>query len=867
MVSLVLVSHSHAMADAVVGLARQMAGPDVRIAIAAGAGESHDEFGTNAMDISTAIQSVDSPSGVAVLMDLGSAILSAEMALELLPADVRTHVRLCPAPLVEGTLAGAVQASLGANLEAVCVEASKALQPKLEQLASQEQTPAFQNIAEETLAPVGNSIKLDSQQSSYLETREVEHQVTLTLRNLHGLHARPAARFVQLTSTFSADIRVRKEGAAGKPVSARSLNRLATLGAVQGDRIIIQAQGPDAQRALKALTELVESGFGELSEQPQSLADQTNQEPGPIPANARRVQPLSPGIGIGPIRHYHASLVLPDDIDTSCPDRQAEISRLQDAIDSTEQAIEATHATLTPGTPQEGIFQAHLLILRDEVLVDHAKELIATQGQSAAHAWHQTVIDMANRYRELPDFYLRQRYADVLDVGAQVLSRLTGRDADMYMALDVPSVLVATEFTPSQISRLDRSKAVALIFGAGGMNSHAAILTRALSIPAVAGASQVVDDLTDGTLVGVDGNSGALYIRPTPEVVKHLIQQQEAWLALQQQLRLASGELTYTRDGRRVEIAVNLSGLADAQVAVSNGAEAVGVLRTEFLYLTRTTAPSEDEQVAALQQITTCLLNRPIIVRTLDVGGDKLIPYLRLPPEANPYLGVRAIRLSLQQPEMFITQVRAILRAGVASDKQNIRLTNAELRILLPMVTLREELEKARALIEAAHLALMSEGMEHHWPVQVGIMVETPAAAIMTHTLTDLADFFSIGTNDLTQYTLAAERGNAQLASFADALHPAVLRLIQQVVHESHEAGRWAGVCGEIAADPVAAAVLIGLDVDELSMNVAAVPLLKAVVRELDMPACHALATQALMCSSADEVRRLASKHSRSQQA
>jgi phosphocarrier protein FPr len=838
MVNLVIVSHSRALAEAAVALARQMAAPAVQMVIAAGAGDNHQDFGTDTVEIIDAIQAADSPDGVAVIMDLGSAILSAEMAFDMLPNEIRARVRLCPAPFVEGTLAGAVQAGLGGDLDIVCIEAAHALQPKQEQLGASPEAPTE---ARPVTSPANEPAPAES------------HEVTVTLHNAHGLHARPAARFVQLAAGFDADIHVHKQGAGAPPVSARSLNRLATLGAVAGDQLVIQATGPQAMAALDALRALVESGFGEQEEQQNQTGLSgvtTAQDLSGFNGQATSLQalPISPGIGVGPLRHYEARLPLPPDSGTPVQDPPAEWERLRQTIEAVRREITQRYESLPAGTPQAGIFDAHRLILSDDALLERAQQLILSEGLHAPRAWHTAISEIADTYRALPDAYMQQRAADVLDVGAQVLAHLTGDSAELHVTLSEPSILAATEFTPTQVAQLDRAQVLGLISSAGGANSHASILARALGIPAVAGAGQPIDELADGTLVGVDGSSGAIYVAPSPEVVHELEQRRAGWLAQQQQLRQASHALTFTQDGRRVEIAANLSGLADAQVAIANGAEAVGVLRTEFLYLTRASAPSEEEQVAALKQIAASLQGRPIIVRTLDVGGDKQIPYLPMPVEANPYLGVRAIRLSLQQPELFTTQVRAILRAGA----------DAEVRILLPMITLREELLQAHELIDAAHQALQVEGLPHRWPVQVGIMVETPAAALMAGTLADQADFFSIGTNDLTQYTLAAERGNPQLTSFSDALHPAVLRLIQQVAIAAHAHGKWAGVCGEIAADPLAAPVLVGLDVDELSMNVAGIPQVKAVVRRVQMPAAHALAQAALACATTREVRHLA---------
>jgi phosphoenolpyruvate-protein phosphotransferase len=466
---------------------------------------------------------------------------------------------------------------------------------------------------------------------------------------------------------------------------------------------------------------------------------------------------------------------------------------------------------------------------------------------NAESGWKTAIDALAQDYRSLTDPYQRQRAIDVEDVGLQVLAVLTGNPNDLSAELAEPSILCGNEFTPTQVAQYDPVSVLGLISGAGSATSHAAILARSLGIPAIAGASALISNVPDGTLIGLDGANGQLWINPANDVVKQLTTQRTTWLAQRERLRQSSQLITTTHDGHRIEIAANLSGYADARVAVANGAEAVGVLRTEFLYLTRTVAPTEDEQVTTLQQIAAVMEGRAVIVRTLDIGGDKSIPYLTLPMEANPFLGIRAIRLSLIHPDLFITQLRAILRAGVGN----------HLRILLPMITLVEEIAQTRQLIEEAHDALLAEGIAHAWPMQVGIMVETPAAALIAPVLAPMVDFFSIGTNDLTQYTLAAERGNPNLGHLSDALHPAVLRLIHEVVSAAHQNGKWAGVCGEVAADPTAIPILIGLGVDELSMNVHEIPQAKAIVRRLNLPKATLLAQGALQTGTAQAVREL----------
>jgi len=339
-----------------------------------------------------------------------------------------------------------------------------------------------------------------------------------------------------------------------------------------------------------------------------------------------------------------------------------------------------------------------------------------------------------------------------------------------------------------------------------------------------------------------------VWVDPAADVQAQLKAQRQDWLETRQKLLAASHGLAETLDGQRVEVFANIGSVQDAQAAVKNGAEGVGLLRTEFLFLTRETPPTEAEQLNVLRQIGLAMGDRPVTIRTLDVGGDKEVPYIQLPPEANPFLGVRAIRMCLRNTDLFMTQLRAILRAGV----------EFHFRIMFPMIANVDEVRQARAWLEKAHQQLAAENLPHVWPIETGIMVEIPSAALLARALAREVDFFSIGTNDLTQYTLAAERGNPLLSNMADALHPAVLRLIGEVVEAAHAAGKWVGVCGELAGDPLAAPVLIGLGVDELSLNSSGIPRTKSIVRATSRAQANLLARQVLGTESAGAARALA---------
>jgi phosphoenolpyruvate-protein phosphotransferase/dihydroxyacetone kinase phosphotransfer subunit len=834
MVGIVLVSHSRALAEALRELVHQVASNDVPLAIAAGVGPQREEFGTDAIEITEAIQSVYSDDGVLVLMDLGSAILSAEMALELLPDEMKSKIRFCAAPVVEGAIAAGVQAGLGMDLDTICREARQALGPKAEQLGQSEavETPSAE--------------PLPAQASE--ETQEIQ----LTLRNLHGLHARPAARFVQTAAAYTADVRVRNLRTGKGPVSARSLNALATLGAVNGDVIAVSASGDQAQQALQALSKLVEENFGETAAEaesaalppgPSEAAQPAEAPPGALPAVA-----VSEGIALGPLYRYQPAP--PPIPQTPASDPDAEWERLLQAINQTEKAIRQRRQQLgrSLGEAQAAIFDAHLLILQDPDLREKVQADIRENHHNAAAAWHTNMQEVAESYRALPDAYLQQRAADVMDVGNQVLFALAGKASAEPVRFSEPVILSAQDLTPTETSQLDMSQVLGIVTAGGGPTSHSAILARALGVPALSGLDLSARDIKPGTLLGLDGFQGRLWVDPPSDIRQKLEERRKTWLEQRQKLLNRSHEPAILRDGTHVEVVANIGKVADAQAAVQNGAEGIGLLRTEFLYLTRQTPPSEEEQLKSLLQIGAVLDQRPIIVRTLDVGGDKALPYIDLAPEENPFLGVRAIRLCLKRPDLFLPQLRAILRAAA----------DYRMRIMFPMVANCGEVIQAKAMLEQAHNELAGENLSHCWPIETGIMVEIPAAALLSDSLAREVDFFSIGTNDLTQYTLAAERGNAALAGLNDALHPAVLRLIQRVAEASHQQGKWTGVCGELAGDPYAVPILVGLGVDELSMNPSGIPRIKDLLRRIDRKMVKPLAEKAIQSTSPSEVRELA---------
>ncbi|MGQ0601318.1 MAG: phosphoenolpyruvate--protein phosphotransferase [Anaerolineales bacterium] len=824
-VGIVIVSHSARLAEGVAELAREMGGPDVPLAIAGGLDLPGQPLGTDAARVSWAIEQVYSDSGVLVLVDLGSAILAAEMALEQLPAERRSRVMLCDAPLVEGALAAAVQARLGADLITVMAEARGALAAKSAQVQPAGPQPINSPVA--AAGPVA--------------------ELRLTVRTDHGLHARPAARLVQTASRFSdVDIQLSDLTTRRGPANAKSINAVTTLGVRYGHEIALIAAGPQADAALRALQALADDHFGDPSQVAEN--DRRAMTPAPQPETSQdrflSGLPASTGIAIGPARLLrHAPLQVPTHHIT---DPAAEWAKLLAVLERTGAQIHTMQQKVAQRTDAQAaeIFEAHRLFLEDEALRAPARRAIFDERLNAAAAWQRATQAIAADYRTLDDEYLRARAADLLAVERQVLLNLLNA-APPAAPANERGILLAEDLTPAETAQLDSARVQAICTAMGGPTSHSAILARTFGIPAVVGLGPTVLAIAEGTPLIVDGETGRVWPDPDPVTIDDYTTRAAMQTAARASAHIVRVNPAITRDGRRVEVAANIGSVADARQAVASGAEGVGLFRTEFLFLDRQTAPDENEQFTAYRAAAEALQGRPLILRTLDVGGDKPLPYLDLGNEANPFLGWRAIRLCLAQPEFFKTQLRAIVRAAV----------DFPIRIMFPMIATVGEWRAARELLEEARLEVERRGANVPARLETGIMVEIPAAAILAQHFAAEVDFFSIGTNDLTQYTLAAERGNARVAALADALHPAVLTLIGQVVAAAHAHGKWAGVCGELAGDPLAVPVLVGLGVDELSINAPGIPRVKEIIRTLDYATWAARAPDITRLTSAEGVR------------
>ena len=831
MVGIVIVSHSAALADGVVELAREMGGEEVAIEPAGGLAEPG-QLGTDAERVRGAIERARSEDGVLVLMDLGSALMSAEMATEMLEGETGGRILLCEAPLVEGAMAAVARARGGATLDEVAAEARGALRMKASQLGVEESGPGAPAPAPGT---IGEGPEL-----------------RLRVGNRLGLHARPAARFVGTASSFEADVTVTNETRARGPADARSLTALATLGVRQGDEILVRARGAHAAEALAALRELAAANFGDedggaprgtgaAMAAPAPATSPGSAPPAPPAPGTRLIGvPGAEGIAIGAARPLGEPAVVVEEGPAGAPEE--EWGRLEEARAAARRDIEHARATVAnrASEAEAAIFDAHLMLLDDAALLGPARSSVFEAGRGAAEAWQVAGGNAADAFRALDDPYLRERAVDVEDVARRVLRHLVGEAPEA--APREPGIVVADELTPGQAAGLDRALVRGIATARGGATSHAAILARALAIPAVVGLGEALLAVAEGTPLVLDGEAGTVDVDPGPAAIAEHEAQRVAAEERSRSARARAHEPARTRDGRRIEVFANVGGPAEVAPALERGAEGVGLLRTEFLFLDRQTPPGEEEQLEAYREIAGALGGRPLVLRTLDAGADKPLAFLTQAPEANPFLGRRGLRLSLVQPELLRTQLRAVLR--IAAEHP--------VKVMFPMVSTPAELRAARALLEETRAEV---GGRHD--LEVGVMVEVPAAALAAERFAREVDFFSIGTNDLTQYTMAAERGNAELAGLIAGPVPAVLRLVREVTVAAEVHGRWVGVCGELAGEPAAAIVLAGLGVSELSMAGGRIPEVKEALRGIDLATARRLAERALQLESADDVRAL----------
>jgi phosphocarrier protein FPr len=666
----------------------------------------------------------------------------------------------------------------------------------------------------------------------------------IVIPNASGLHARPAAVLANLAKSFASTITLQM---GDRQVNARSITAIMALDVPRGAKVQVVARGVDARAAVEKLARVLADGCGDEGCVPAPAPATTMTSP--LSAPPPRRQPTdpnlligvaaSPGLAVGEVFQVRRM-----EIDVAEPGEgvDAERRRLAAALAAAHGQLAALRAQLhaKADPAKAAIFAAHEELISDPDLLEIAESAIA-KGKSAGFAWKKAAATHADRLAALRNELLAQRANDLRDVGQRVLSLLTGVDV-RPPAYPPNSVLVAEELTPSDTAALDRSRVSGICTTRGGATSHVAILARSLEIPALAGVDPAVLDVPGGTVVILDANDGTLRLHASSEAVAVIRRAQERSELRRRENTARALEPAITLDGRRIEVLANIGGLEDATRIAGLGGEGVGLLRSEFLFMGRRDAPTEEEQFETYKAIAEAVgPGRPLIIRTLDVGGDKPLDYLPIPKEDNPFLGERGVRVGLDRPEILRTQLRAILRATAFG----------KVSVMFPMIATLNELRDVKAMLceEAASLGVP--------PVAAGIMVEVPATAIMAAQFAREANFFSIGTNDLTQYTLAMDRGHPKLARQVDGLTPSVLTLIAHTVRGAQPLGRRIGVCGAIASDPGAVPILLGIGVDELSVSLPAIPAVKAQIRSLRFDECQRLAERALAAESAQEVRAL----------
>ncbi|WP_175730492.1 phosphoenolpyruvate--protein phosphotransferase [Burkholderia ambifaria] len=775
---------------------------------------------------------ITTPQGAEVLLHIG--IDTVELNGQGFTAHVEAGARVAAGDLLIEFDQDAVARSAHSLVSVIAIANSDAFEvvERASGFATAGETPLL------TLRGKGEAAA-QAAQAGAAAMQEVRRELVLTQPG--GLHARPAARARESVRGIDATVDVQFDG---RKASITSVVGLLGLGAGEGATIELIGRGAHAQQAVEAVErELLREAHGEVEEKPARLRSPAPQMAvrntgASLDPNTLAGVCAAPGIAVGTLVRLDDADIVPPEQASGTP--ASESRRLDQALKAVDAELDETvrNASARGAVGEAGIFAVHRVLLEDPTLVDAARDQISL-GKSAGFAWRATIRAQIDTLSRLDDTLLAERAADLRDIEKRVL-RALGHTSGATRALPDEAVLAAEEFTPSDLSSLDRQRVTALVMARGGATSHAAIIARQLGIPALVAVGDALYAIPDGTQVVVDASAGRLEHAPTALDVERARHERQRLDGVREANRQMAGAAAATIDGRAIEVAANIATLDDANTAVDNGADAIGLLRTELMFIHRQTAPSAVEHQQSYQSIVDALQGRTAIIRTLDVGADKEVDYLTLPPEPNPALGLRGIRLAQVRPDLLDDQLQGLLA---------VRPFGA-VRILLPMVTDAGELVRLRKRIDE-----FARAQGRTEPIEVGAMIEVPSAALLADQLAQHADFLSIGTNDLTQYTLAMDRCQADLAAQSDGLHPAVLRLIDIAVRGAAKHGKWVGVCGALGGDPLAVPILVGLGVTELSVDPVSVPGIKARVRRLDYQLCRQRAQDLLALDSAQAVR------------
>jgi phosphotransferase system enzyme I (PtsI) len=552
------------------------------------------------------------------------------------------------------------------------------------------------------------------------------------------------------------------------------------------------------------------------------------------------------GIEIGPAYLYNPQGLSASRRTIKPEEVEGEQARFKAAIVKTRAQIVDLEARAMKklGEEHASIFHAHQILLDDPLFMEETLKAIAERHLNAEFVLHEALEHFKSAMAALDDEYFRERSSDIQDVGNRVLRNLMGAEREHLKSLKRAVILVAKDLAPSDTVTMSTDIIKAFCTDVGGRTSHVAIVARSLAMPAVVGMQNITEQVQDGDLLIVDGNKGLVLVNPPPHVVQQYQRLKENYDAFQKSLEELQTLPAVSPDGHRVTLAANIEIPQELDELARHGAEGIGLFRTEFLYMNRTSAPTEEEQFESYKELASKTGANPAIVRTLDLGGDKVLPHLGISDESNPFLGLRAIRFCLKNPEIFKPQLRAILRAAA----------HGPIKIMFPMISALSEVREAKAVLQECVEELKKEGQVFRSGIEIGVMIEIPSAAIMADLLIQEVDFLSIGTNDLIQYTMAVDRVNEAVAYLYDPLNPAILRLIQMTVEAAHKAGKWVGMCGEMAGDPQFVPLLLGMDLDELSASASVIPEIKKVIRMMPYEASKRIAQAALKVKTSDEV-------------
>ncbi len=798
MVNIVLVSHSKILTEGVRELALQMTQDKVIIKCAGGLDDPNNPIGTDPFKIIKAIKEAYSDDGILVLMDIGSAIMSTEIAIEQLQKKIQDKVLLSEAPLVEGAIAAAAQAMTGADLETVAKEAQNALLAKATLLQP------------ESIETSNDDIDLSRDGI----------ELSIIVPNKLGLHARPAAKLVDIVNRYDAFVFIRKEN--GFFVSAKSISQVSTLGAKKGEKLIFKISGLESELIKKALIDFTAQNFQDPLKDVEPIGVLLKNKDTYTKSFILGI-PASEGIAIE--KTYWVNQNIPKVIKQTINDSSREITTLEKAIsDTRDELITLQSKIRMEVTASESqIFNFHILLLKDSDFINKVTTQIQNKRENAAYAWIKNIQFLEKKYLKMDSEYFQARAADITAVGNKVLLKLLGK-TESIIELKEPGILIAEDLGPAETAQLDTKFVKGIITKNGGATSHSAILARSLGIPAIVGLGDQIDQIPSGEILAMNGESGEVWLaKKNPGKIAQLQKQKEKAVLTQQKMRAIAKVPAITKNGKQYPILANISSPKEARIAFQNGADGIGLYRTEFLFMNRKTPPTEEEQYQIYKSVCENIQGLAVTIRTLDVGGDKPIPYLGIEKEKNPFLGLRGIRYCLYNTDLFKTQLRAICRISA----------DFPIQIMFPMVAVEEEVQAAKSLLKEVQKDLKTQGIPFSKKMKVGIMLEVPSTIFCIPALAAEVDFFSIGTNDLTQYLLAMDRGNPSVAKYRSPLHPAVMQAIQEVITHSKNEKIEISMCGELAGNPQVTQTLVNMGLDKFSMSSPSIPKIKEIIRNI----------------------------------